>query len=259
MAVRLQKFLADAGLASRRGGEDLIRAGRVEVNGQTVTELGTRVDPAHDKVRVDGSLVRALRKHYLALNKPRGYLCARSDAGGKKLVTELLPAEWAHVYPVGRLDRDSEGLLFLTNDGDFCLRVTHPRYGLRKKYLATVPGQIEASVVHRLTKGVNDQGEFLKAERAKIVSATPDRTVVELELSEGRNREVRRLFEAQGLEVERLTRVQIGPIKLGELKVGRWRVLTPPEIKALLAGGQTMPGTSPGRRPVPAPTKMEAP
>jgi 23S rRNA pseudouridine2605 synthase len=118
---------------------------------------------------------------------------------------------------------------------------------------------VEPAVVHRLTKGVNDHGEFLRAERAHTVSATPDRTVVEVELSEGRNREVRRLFEAQGLEVERLTRIQIGPIKLGELKVGRWRVLTPPEIKALLAGGQTTSGKTPGRPPARAPIKQEAP
>src|SRR5437016_2400160 len=138
--VRLQKFLADAGVASRRNGEQLILAGRVGVNGQVVRVLGTKIDPARDRVTVDGTAVKTRRKLHLALNKPRGYICSRHDPAKRRAVGDLLPKEWNNLYPVGRLDCDSEGLIFLTNDGEFCLRLTHPRYGTRKKYLVTVEG-----------------------------------------------------------------------------------------------------------------------
>lgn len=233
MLVRLQKLIADAGVASRRAGEGLIVAGRVAVNGQVVRQLGTKVDPAADEVRVDGEPLRLARKFYVALNKPPGYLCTRSDPEHRPVVADLLPREWRAVYPVGRLDRESEGLLFLTNDGALCLRLTHPRYGLRKKYRATIEGRVEPAVLARLTAGVVHEGQRLCATRAALVSAHGTRSVVELELAEGKNHEVRRLFAAQGLVVERLQRVQIGPIKLGELPLGKWRVLTPPEVRSL--------------------------
>lgn len=234
MPVRLQKVLADAGVASRRGAEEYITSGRVAVNGEVVTTLGTRVEPEKDRVTVDGRVVRPVKKLYVALNKPKGYTCTRSDPNAARLVGELLPAEWSSLYPVGRLDRESEGLLFLTNDGEFCLRLTHPRYGIHKKYLVTVPGRVEPRMLERFRKGITSDGETLKIERGRIVSANPGGCLVEIELSEGRYREVRRLFASEGLEVERLVRVQIGPIKLGELKPGRWRALTPAELKTLL-------------------------
>src|SRR5829696_3344689 len=131
--VRLQKFLAEAGVASRRASERVIYEGRVSVNGQTVTELGTKIDPARDKVSVDGRALKPKRKLYIALNKPPGYICTRRDPESRKIITELIPAEWSNLVPVGRLDCASEGLIFLTNDGDFCLKLTHPRYGVRKK------------------------------------------------------------------------------------------------------------------------------
>jgi 23S rRNA pseudouridine2605 synthase len=232
--VRLQKFLAEAGVASRRAGEKIILEGRVEVNGRAVRELGAKVD-AGDRVTLDGRPVRMKRKLYVALNKPRGYICSRSDELGRQTVGSLLPGEWSNLYPVGRLDRESEGLIFLTNDGDFSLRLTHPRYGVRKKYVATVTGRASPETAGKLTRGVQDAGDFLKAERARVLSANNSNSVVELELAEGRNREVRRMFASQGLEINRLVRTQIGKIKLGELPSGKWRTLTEPEIKSLLS------------------------
>ena len=139
--VRLQKFLADAGIASRRAGEQFILQGRVEVNGAVVDQLGTKVDPLHDKIRVDGQPVRTKRKLYVALNKPRGCVCSRKDEFDRPTIYELLPKEWDNLYSVGRLDYDTEGLIFLTNDGQFALRLTHPRYEVSKKYVATVEGR----------------------------------------------------------------------------------------------------------------------
>ena len=233
--VRLQKFLAEAGVASRRASERIIYEGRVSVNGQTVTELGTKIEPARDKVSVDGRLLKPKRKLYLALNKPAGYICTRRDPESRKIISELLPEEWSNLVPVGRLDCNSEGLIFLTNDGDFALRLTHPRYGTRKIYQATVEGRIEARQLGKLTEGIRDEGELLKATRARVLSANNTQSVVEVELTEGKNREIRRMFKALGYEVSRLTRTQIGRIKLGELRSGKWRTLTEPEIKSLLS------------------------
>ena len=212
----------------------MILAGRVAVNGRTVQALGVKVEPGHDQVVVDGQPVRAKRKVYLALNKPPGLVCSRNDELGRSTIYELLPKEWAHLHSVGRLDYNSEGLIFLTNDGAFSLRLTHPRYGVHKKYLATVDGRIEQEMLRRFTQGLWYEGEKFKAERARMVSASQSHSVVELDLAEGKYREVRRLFESQGRTVKRLQRVQIGRIKLGELRLGKWRTLTEAEIKSLL-------------------------
>jgi pseudouridine synthase len=233
-AVRLQKFLAEAGLASRRAAEQIILAGRVYVNGQPVRLLGTKVDPIHDEVTVDGKPVRARRKLYIALHKPVGCVCSHKDELGRPTVYDLLPKEWQRLHSVGRLDFNTEGLIFLTNDGQFALRLTHPRYGVRKKYTVTVEGRVDGVMLERFLRGVWHAGEKLRAQAARIVSASRSHSVVELELGEGKNREVRRLFESQGLIVKRLQRMQIGKIKLGELKPGRWRALTETEIKTLL-------------------------
>jgi pseudouridine synthase len=232
--VRLQKFLADAGVASRRSGEKMILDGRVAVNGNTVQELGTKVDPLHDHVSVDGKSVRVKKKLYVALNKPRGLVCSRNDELQRPTIYELLPKEWGHLHTVGRLDYNTEGLIFLTNDGEFSLRLTHPRYRVRKKYIATVEARVEDDLLGQFRQGVWHQGEKLKAEKARLVSGGQKLSVVELELSEGKNREVRRLFESQGMTVKRLERISIGKIKLGELRPGKWRTLTEPEIKSLL-------------------------
>jgi 23S rRNA pseudouridine2605 synthase len=236
--VRLQKYLAEAGVASRRAGEKLILGGRVAVNGHTVRELGVKVEAGRDAVTVDGQAVRPKRKLYLALNKPPGLVCSRQDEHGRPTVYELLPPEWRHVHSVGRLDFASEGLLFLTNDGELSLRLSHPRYGVRKRYLATVEGRVDERAPGRFMRGVRHQGELLQAAKARVISAGAGQSVVELELAEGKNREVRRLFEAEGLTVRRLQRVQIGKIKLGELRPGRWRALTEPEIRSLYCGDE---------------------
>ena len=235
MKERLQKFLADAGVASRRAGERMILEGRVAVNGQTVRELGVKVDPEHDHVTVDERAVRARRKLYVVLNKPPGFVCSRKDEFDRRTIYDLLPKEWDHLHSVGRLDFNSEGLLFLTNDGEFSLHLTHPRYGVRKKYVAVVEGRVEPEMLRRFTQGVYYEGERFQALRTRLVSASQSQSVVELELAEGKYREVRRLFESEGRTVKRLQRIQIGKIKLGELRPGKWRTLTPPEIKSLLS------------------------
>jgi len=234
--VRLQKFLADAGVASRRAAEQFILEGRVSVNGKIIRLLGTKVDPDHDKVSVDGDPpVRLKKKIYLALHKPINCVCSHKDELNRPTIYDLLPREWQGVSSVGRLDFKSEGLIFLTNDGQFALRLTHPRYGVRKKYIATVEGEVTGAMLREFTQGIFDAGEKLKALSAHILSGSRAKSVVELELAEGKNREVRRLFESQNLLVKRLQRTQIGKIKLAELKPGKWRTLTEAEIKTLSA------------------------
>lgn len=239
MMVRLQKFLADAGVASRRESEKLIVAGQVTVNGRTILQLGTKVNPTADKVAVEGREVRPRRKLYVAVNKPRGYLCTRRDPDERRIITDLLPKEWGHLFTVGRLDRDSEGLIFLTNDGEFSLHLTHPRFGISKRYHVVATGRVTPADVAGFVRGIEHEGETLRAERVRIVSANNSHSVIELELTQGKNHEVRRLFDAIGHPVETLQRQQIGPIKLGQLPAGRWRVLTDSEVKSLLrpAGG----------------------
>jgi 23S rRNA pseudouridine2605 synthase len=238
MEIRLQKFLADAGVASRRASEQIILAGRVTINGKVVKELGTKVNPDKDHVSVDGRALKPKRKLYLAVHKPKGYICSRNDPEGRPSVDELLPLEWNNLYSVGRLDFNSEGLIFYTNDGDFALKLTHPRYGVRKKYRVTLTGQVTPEIAANLTKGVMHEGDLLKAEQVRILRAAQGHSLVELTLREGKNREVRRLFETQALTVDKLQRTQIGPIKLGELPKGKWRALTGAEIKSLLSPAQ---------------------
>ena len=235
--MRLQKYLAECGIASRRAGERFILAGRVAVNGKIVPTLGTKVQPSQDRVEVDGRLLRPKRKLYVALNKPPGYLCTRKDPFHRPTLADLLPREWDYLMSVGRLDGDSEGLIFLTNDGRFALHLTHPRYAVRKLYRATIEGRVEPSTLRRFLDGIEEAGEILKAEKVRLISSNHTHSIVELELAEGRNREVRRLFASQALTVSRLQRTRIGRIKLGELPTGKWRTLTEPEVQSLLSVG----------------------
>ncbi len=232
--VRLQKFLADAGVASRRAAERMILDGRIKVNGTTVTELGTKVKSSGDEVAVDGNPVRIKRKLYLALHKPAGYVCTKDDPEKRRIVTDLLPADKRHVQTVGRLDRASEGLLLLTNDGDFSLHLAHPRYGVVKTYVAIITGKVNRDLPAKLVKGISDRGQFLKAHSAKILSTNKTHSVIELDLTEGKNREVRRMLEAFDFHVERLIRIRIGKLRLADLPPGKWRTLTETEIKSLL-------------------------
>jgi 23S rRNA pseudouridine2605 synthase len=234
MEMRLQKFLADAGIASRRASEQVILEGRVSVNGKVVQELGTKVNPQADRVSVDGRAVKAKRKMYLAVNKPPGYICSSDDPEHRKTVHTLFPREWSNLHSVGRLDYQSEGLIFYTNDGEFSLKLTHPRYGVRKKYLVSTKGEVTMEHIRMLQKGVFNNDEVLKAESGRVLKNNHSHSLVELTLTEGKNREVRRMFETLGFEVERLQRTQIGPVKLGQLPRGKWRTLTAPEIKSLM-------------------------
>lgn len=233
--VRLQKYLVEAGIGSRRSNEQTILAGRVSVNGEIVRQLGIKIHPGLDTVTVDGAEIRPRRKLYLAMHKPAGYLCSRKDVAARRLIGDLLPSRWGHLFCVGRLDAESEGLIFFTNDGLFSNRLTHPRYGARKVYEVTVAGRIPPSCLAKLTKGLVLQGERLRVARALLLKANNTRSMLELTLTEGKKREIRRLLQALGFPVTRLVRTQIGPVKLGELPPGKWRTLTTTEIKSLLA------------------------
>jgi len=230
--VRLQKFLAQAGIASRRASEAVIREGRVEVNGQTVTRQGIQINPVADVVSVDGQMIQPLRHRYVAVHKPRGVLCTRKDEKQRTILGDLLPSDW-DLKPVGRLDRDSEGLIFATNDGDFALRITHPRYEVTKVYQVEAEGRVPHRTLRLLTQGVKHGGQMLRAQKAALLEANRSRSVVELELTEGKNREIRRMFATQEIKIIRLIRMQIGSVKLGELPTGKWRTLTKTEIETL--------------------------
>jgi 23S rRNA pseudouridine2605 synthase len=229
---RLQRALARAGLGSRRSCEELIRDGRVAVNGVRAT-LGDRVDPTRDRVEVDGSvLVVDPGARYYALNKPVGVVTTLADPQGRRDLTEFLP-EGARVVPVGRLDRDTEGLLLLTNDGDLANRLTHPRYGVEKEYLAEVDGTPTARTLARIRAGVALEDGVARALEARGEGSTGERGAVRLVMGEGRKREVRRLLAAVGLPVRRLVRVRVGPVRVGRLKPGEIRPLSSDEIRAL--------------------------
>ncbi|HEX8995703.1 MAG TPA: pseudouridine synthase [Ktedonobacterales bacterium] len=242
---RLQKYLAHSGVASRRHAEELIVAGEVTVNGRVVSELGTRVNPERDDVRVRGERVRPQQRPiYLLLNKPAGVVTTVSDPEGRDTALDLLPARWRaqRVYPVGRLDQYSEGLLLLTNDGELALRLTHPRYALTKEYHALVRGQPDAEALRQFASGLKLAGESRPTAPARVwllgEGDDPATTWVAAELHEGRNRQVRRMFDALGYHVLALRRVRVGPLTLGDLRPGESRPLTERELAALRAAAQ---------------------
>jgi 23S rRNA pseudouridine2605 synthase len=226
--VRLQKFLAEAGLGSRRHCETLIQQGKICVNGQPATVLGTRIDPTQDRVTIAGKPVGIERKVYIALNKPAGVLCTSRDTHGRKRVHDLLPTTLPRLFTVGRLDYDTDGLLFLTNDGTFSLRLTHPRYKMPKTYAVEVEAPLTAADRARLLAGVPSEGEWLRTEK---VSGT---TALKMVIREGKKRQIRRMLAAVGHPVARLTRLAIGTIELGNLKQGEWRYLTDEEVCTLM-------------------------
>lgn len=235
---RLQKILSKAGIASRRASEKLMLEGRVTVNGTVVRELGTKADAARDDIRVDGRRVKALTRHrHILLNKPRGYVSTRSDPQRRPTVIDLLGAFPEYVYPVGRLDFDSEGLLLLTNDGDLAARLTHPRHGVPRVYEARVLGVPDRRDLARLARGIVIDGERTQPAEIKLTPIKRDATQSTLlvTLREGHNRQVRKMFEAIGHPVERLRRVAFGPIKDAKIKPGQWRELTAEEVRKLRA------------------------
>ncbi len=238
MLIRLQKILSGAGVASRRAAERLMAEGRVTVNGETVRELGTRADPARDDIRVDGRAIkRETRRLYFVLNKPRGYVTTRSDPEGRPTVLDLMPKLHDYVYPVGRLDYDSEGLLILTNDGDLAAALTHPSHEVAREYHARVRGVPDARVISHLARGiVLDGRKTAPAEVLLLASGLgqhADQGLLSITLHEGRTRQVRRMCEAVGHPVVRLRRVRLGPLSARDLKPGMSRPLTAAELAAL--------------------------
>jgi pseudouridine synthase len=229
---RLQKILSQAGIASRRASEQLMLEGRVSVNGATVLELGTKADASRDDIRVDGRRIKIPERHlYLLLNKPRGYVTTRSDPQKRPTVIDLLVGVREYVYPVGRLDYDSEGLLILTNDGDLAARLTHPRHGVARVYEASVLGVPDEHDMKRLAKGVTIDGQ--RTGPAEVMSLGPSR--LRITVREGRNRQVRKMCDAIGHPVNELRRVAIGPLRDAKLKVGKWRALSAHEVERLRA------------------------
>ena len=233
---RLQKLLSAAGIASRRAAEELIRQGRVSLNGQTVTELGTKADLAHDEVRVDGRRVKAVARYrYLLVNKPKGYVTTLSDPQKRRTVLDLIGNVRDYVYPVGRLDFDSEGLLLLTNDGDLAARLTHPRHGVPRVYEARVLGVPDAHDLDRLGRGIVIDGRRTESAEVKLLPHGRDanESTIAITIREGRNRQVRNMCDAIGHPVTHLKRVAIGPLKDSRLKLGQWRELTNEEVERL--------------------------
>lgn len=237
--VRLQKLLSERGVASRRKAEDLIRQGKVKINGH-VAGLGDKADDRRDIVTVCGRrLAQAEMPVYLMLNKPRGYVTTLSDEKGRRCVAELVEDVGTRVFPVGRLDRDSEGLLFMTNDGDFANAMMHPSNHVPKLYRVTLHVPLTDEQIQRFEQGIVLDGRKTAPAQLHVVAQEPGRTVAEVVLYEGRNRQIRRMFEQLGIEVARLRRIAVGGVKLGMLAPGKWRHLDPKEVKALLMAVQT--------------------
>ncbi|MDH4066418.1 MAG: rRNA pseudouridine synthase [Acidobacteriota bacterium] len=253
--IRLQKILSTAGVASRRASESLITEGRVTVNGAVVRELGTRADPQHDDIRVDGRRVRAAVAHrYILLYKPRGYVTTRSDPQGRPTVLDLLGRDVGYVYPVGRLDYDSEGLVLLTSDGELAERLMHPRHEVAKVYDVIVMGVPDTAAIDALRKGVFVDGRRTAPADVRVhgtVKSAHPTTRLTITLREGRNRQVRKMCRAVRLPVRDLRRVQIGSIGLGRLRPGEWRHLTAGEIAALRTPEAAAPAPGRKRRPRP--------
>ena len=233
--IRLQKLLAQSGVASRRKCEELMLDGHVEVDGEVVTRLGTKVDPRTAVIRVDGKRLPPISPNvYLVLNKPRGVVSTMSDPEGRRTLSDFVMDRPERLFHVGRLDTDTEGLILLTNDGDFAQRVAHPSYELDKTYVAEVAGQVSKATVREVLEGVTLEDGPVEVSSFKVVSSHGGKTIVELVIHEGRNRIVRRLLDQVGHPVKRLTRTAIGPVRLSGLGKGELRELTRDELGTLL-------------------------
>lgn len=234
MLIRLQKFLAEANIASRRKAEELIQAGRVRVNGKTVTELGTKVDDEKDIVEADGKEVRIEGKLvYIMLNKPEGCVTTAHDQFNRRTVLDLVEGVNERIYPVGRLDYDTSGLIILTNDGDLTYRLTHPKHNVAKTYIALVDSEPTAEEIHTFENGVVIDGRKTAKARLKVIKQDDVGAYLMIVIHEGRNRQVRKMCEAIGHPVRRLKRTATGKLTLGKLKKGQWRYLTDEEIAYL--------------------------
>ena len=226
-------MLAAAGLASRREAEEMILEGRVEVDGEVVAELGTRVDPLHQEIFVDGERLPKPKLVYFAVHKPTGVVCTARDPSGRTRVTDLLPPDVGRVFNVGRLDLDSEGLILVTNDGELANKLTHPRHGVEKTYEVQVAGHVPADVLAQMRKGAHLAEGYVKPVKVRTKGFRKKSTILEMVLDEGRNREIRRLLARVGHKVQRLTRIAVGPLRLGDLPRGAVRRLTPDEVRKL--------------------------
>jgi 23S rRNA pseudouridine2605 synthase len=230
---RLQKVLARAGVASRRKSEDLIRQGRVRVNGQIVTELGTKVDPARDEIRVDGALIQiGASRVYVMVNKPVGVLSTMKDRRGRESLGDLVAAP-VRLYPVGRLDATSEGLILLTDDGELANLLTHPRYEHEKEYRVLVNGQPAEDTLETWRRGVVLDGKPTAPAEVEVLARRGDSAVLRVVMREGRKRQIRRVAELLGHPIRELKRVRLGPLQLGQLQPGQWRYLTAREVQSL--------------------------
>lgn len=233
---RLQKFLSRCGIASRRKAEEMIKAGKVRVNGQVVTELGVKIDPDRDRVQVEGRRVRPAVPVTLMLHKPSGYVSTTRDPQGRRVVVDLVPKHYGRLYPVGRLDYDATGLMLLTNDGELAQRLMHPSYQVPRTYRVTAAGYMEDEDLRRLASGLILNGRKVPAE-VTLIKRQEDKTVLELTVREGRYHLVKRLMEKAGHPVLKLKRLAFGPLKLGRLPRGACRPLTPRELAALKEAG----------------------
>lgn len=232
--IRLQKFFTDMGIMSRRASEKVILAGNVKINGITAT-LGDKVDPQNDTVIYNGKIIKPQEqnKRYIMLNKPLGYVTTANDEKGRETVLSLVSDLDERVYPVGRLDMYSEGLLILTNDGELTNRLTHPKHNMNKVYSVIIKGEISPDTLHKLNSPMEIDGYKLKPVKVRVVSIKNGNTNTLFTLNEGRNRQIRKMCELCGLTIMRLTRISIGKLKLGELERGKWRELTKNEIEYL--------------------------
>lgn len=234
MQIRLNKFLSESGVASRREADRVIEKGRVTVNGQVVQVLGLTIDDEGDEVRVDGRRVKKeAKKVYLMLNKPPGYLVSLKDPFGRATIKDLLPSFETRIFPVGRLDYESQGLLLMTNDGNLAYRLTHPRYKIKKVYLLKIKGQPDSVNLTKLEKGVFLDGKRTAPAKIVLQRVSSQRAFLRIEVYEGRKREIRRMFESIGHRVLELRRIKLGGLSLGKLKNGQWRYLTPKEVERL--------------------------
>jgi pseudouridine synthase len=234
LQLRLQKFLAEAGVGSRRYCEKLISQGRVRVNGQIVTKLGTKVDPECDLVELDSKVIK-LEKDlvFILLNKPKGVLTTVKDEFSRPTVMQLISIEGVRLYPVGRLDKDTEGLLLLTNDGKLAHRLTHPRFKVKKVYYVEVAGKLAKKSLGQLEKGVRLADGITAPAKVEVIKFGGDKTLLKITIREGRKRQIKRMFRALGYQVLYLKRIAFGPLKLGSLSSGEWRYLTSQEVEKL--------------------------
>lgn len=234
LSIKLSKFLSQAGVASRRASERLILAGEIFVNGECETNVGRRVVPGEDEVVFEDEVLYFHAKEYILLHKPKGYTCTLSDVHAERLAIDLLERNNAtHLYSVGRLDKDSEGLILFTNDGELCKRLTHPKYKIQKVYHVDLIGNVTEEDLKQLTSGVTEDGDLLTAESYRILSQKEMFARVEITLTEGKKREIRRMARVLGYHVKRLRRVSFGPIKLGKFNAGHYRALTEDDINRL--------------------------